>query len=148
MSETYRRIKESAEHRAQAKAEHGEDWRCHHQEWLGARRQAEREARDRREGRTVWRQGSILGSLVAMPVSRMREMLQAQAAHRQLRLDGVVGGDPSGECHRDGECVVAGCHNQAMRGTMGCRANALRCVDHIWIPLVCLAGGVGEGVTA
>ena len=47
LSQTYRRIKESAEHRAQAKAEH-EDWRHHHEEWLRARMQAEREARDRR----------------------------------------------------------------------------------------------------
>ena len=129
LSETYKRIKESAEHRAQAKAEH-EDWRHHHEEWLRARRQAEREARDRHEGRTVWRQGSILGSLVIMPVSRMREMLQTRAAHRQRRLDGMGRVHPTTECHGDGECVVAGCNNQAMRCTMGCRANALRCVDH------------------
>ena len=66
LTEAYRRIKESAEHRALANEEPREGWELVHKAWLVERREEEARGRVRAAGRVVWAQTSIEGSLVRM----------------------------------------------------------------------------------
>ena len=133
LTEAYRRVKESAEHRAQAKGEHGDGWVPVHRAWLAERRAREAKGRARAAGRVVWAQPSIEGSLVRMAPREARQLMEELAERRRVRVERLAQQEVAGVAQREGQRVVAGCSNQAMVGTPGCRMNVLRCVDHAGI---------------